>query len=134
VLKHLHSIGTEKSKGTKVFALAGKISKGGLIEVPMGITIRQIVENIGDGIADGNTFKAVQIGGPSGGCIPASKADTPIDYEETYKAGCNDGIRRHGGSGQHRLHGRYGKILPDIHSSNNLAENVHFAELEQSIC
>jgi NADH:ubiquinone oxidoreductase subunit F (NADH-binding)/NADH:ubiquinone oxidoreductase subunit E/NAD-dependent dihydropyrimidine dehydrogenase PreA subunit len=83
----LHSIGTEKSKGTKVFALAGKISKGGLIEVPMGITIREIVENIGDGIVNGNTFKAVQIGGPSGGCIPASKADTPIDYEELTKLG-----------------------------------------------
>jgi len=83
----LHSIGTEKSKGTKVFALAGKISKGGLIEVPMGITIREIVENIGDGIVNGNTFKAVQIGGPSGGCIPASKADTPIDYEELTKMG-----------------------------------------------
>jgi len=76
------SIGTEKSKGTKVFALAGKISKGGLIEVPMGITIRQIVENIGDGVAPGRTFKAIQIGGPSGGCIPASEADTPVDYEE----------------------------------------------------
>jgi NADH:ubiquinone oxidoreductase subunit F (NADH-binding)/NADH:ubiquinone oxidoreductase subunit E/NAD-dependent dihydropyrimidine dehydrogenase PreA subunit len=82
-----NSIGTEKSKGTKVFALAGKISKGGLIEVPMGITIRQIVENIGDGIADGNTFKAVQIGGPSGGCIPASKADTTIDYEKLTELG-----------------------------------------------
>jgi NADH:ubiquinone oxidoreductase subunit F (NADH-binding)/NADH:ubiquinone oxidoreductase subunit E/NAD-dependent dihydropyrimidine dehydrogenase PreA subunit len=81
------SIGTEKSKGTKVFALAGKISKGGLIEVPMGITIRQIVENIGDGIADGKTFKAVQIGGPSGGCIPESKADTTIDYEKLTELG-----------------------------------------------
>ncbi len=81
------SVGTEKSKGTKVFALAGKISKGGLIEVPMGITIREIVEKIGDGVGDSNTFKAVQIGGPSGGCIPASKADTPIDYEELTKLG-----------------------------------------------
>lgn len=81
------SVGTEKSKGTKVFALAGKISKGGLIEVPMGITIREIIENIGDGVAEGNTFKAVQIGGPSGGCIPASKADTAIDYEELTKLG-----------------------------------------------
>jgi len=81
------SVGTEKSKGTKVFALAGKISKGGLIEVPMGITIREIVEKIGDGVADGNTFKAVQIGGPSGGCIPESKADTSIDYEELIKLG-----------------------------------------------
>ena len=81
------AIGTQKSKGTKVFALAGKISKGGLIEVPMGITIRKIVEDIGDGVTDGNTFKAVQIGGPSGGCIPASEADTPIDYEELTKLG-----------------------------------------------
>jgi NADH:ubiquinone oxidoreductase subunit F (NADH-binding)/(2Fe-2S) ferredoxin/Pyruvate/2-oxoacid:ferredoxin oxidoreductase delta subunit len=76
------SIGTDKSKGTKVFALAGKISKGGLIEVPMGITIREIVENIGGGIAGGRQFKAVQIGGPSGGCIPASEADIPVDYEK----------------------------------------------------
>jgi len=80
-------IGTDKSKGTKVFALAGKISKGGLIEVPMGITIREIVEKIGDGVGPGKVFKAVQIGGPSGGCIPASKADTPIDYEELTKMG-----------------------------------------------
>jgi len=85
--KAFNSIGTEKSKGTKVFALAGKISKGGLIEVPMGITIRQIVENIGDGVAPGRTFKAVQIGGPSGGCIPASEADTPVDFEELTKMG-----------------------------------------------
>jgi NADH-quinone oxidoreductase subunit F len=81
------SIGTEKSKGTKVFALAGKISKGGLIEVPMGITIREIVEKIGMGVTEGRTFKAVQIGGPSGGCIPAAMADTPIDYEELLKMG-----------------------------------------------
>jgi NADH-quinone oxidoreductase subunit F len=81
------SIGTEKSKGTKVFALAGKISKGGLIEVPMGITIREIVENIGDGVGEGRSFKAVQIGGPSGGCIPANLSDTPIDYEQLTKMG-----------------------------------------------
>jgi NADH:ubiquinone oxidoreductase subunit F (NADH-binding)/Pyruvate/2-oxoacid:ferredoxin oxidoreductase delta subunit len=82
-----HAIGTDLSKGTKVFALAGKISKGGLIEVPMGITIRQIVEKIGDGVADGRKFKAVQIGGPSGGCIPASMADAEIDYEELTRMG-----------------------------------------------
>ena len=81
------SIGTEKSSGTKVFALAGKISKGGLIEVPMGITIRQIVEKIGDGVADGRKFKAVQIGGPSGGCIPEYHSDTAVDYEELTKMG-----------------------------------------------
>ncbi|MCK4624527.1 MAG: 4Fe-4S binding protein, partial [Phycisphaerae bacterium] len=75
------AMGTDLSKGTKVFALAGKVVRGGLVEVPMGITIRQIVEQIGGGILDGKQFKAVQIGGPSGGCIPASLADTPIDYE-----------------------------------------------------
>jgi NADH-quinone oxidoreductase subunit F len=80
-------IGTEKSRGTKVFALAGKISKGGLIEVPMGITIREIIEKIGDGVEEGRSFKAVQIGGPSGGCIPAALADTPIDYEELNNLG-----------------------------------------------
>ncbi|NRA36630.1 MAG: NAD(P)H-dependent oxidoreductase subunit E [Planctomycetes bacterium] len=73
--------GTETSKGTKVFALAGKVRYGGLVEVPMGITIREIVEEVGGGCPDGKKFKAVLIGGPSGGCIPASLADTPIDYE-----------------------------------------------------
>ena len=81
------SIGTEKSKGTKVFALAGKIARGGLIEVPMGTTIRQIVEQIGEGVAEGRVFKAVQIGGPSGGCIPASESDTPVDFEELTRMG-----------------------------------------------
>ena len=74
-------MGTETSKGTKVFALAGKIRRGGLIEVPMGITLRQIVEEIGGGIAGGKRFKAVQVGGPSGGCVPAALADTPVDFE-----------------------------------------------------
>lgn len=76
-----NKIGSQNSKGTKVFALAGKINRGGLIEVPMGISIRQIVEKIGGGIANGKRFKAVQIGGPSGACIPASLADTPVDFE-----------------------------------------------------
>jgi len=75
------ALGTRSSKGTKVFALAGKIRRGGLIEVPMGTTIREIVEEIGGGAAAGRRFKAVQIGGPSGGCIPARLADTPVDYE-----------------------------------------------------
>ncbi len=80
-------MGTTKSKGTKVFALAGKVARGGLIEVAMGTTIREIVENIGNGVAPGRKFKAVQIGGPSGGCIPESLADTPIDYEELTRLG-----------------------------------------------
>ncbi len=80
-------LGTEKSKGTKVFALAGKIKNGGLIEVPMGVTIRQVVEEIGGGVGNGRQFKAVQIGGPSGGCVPAELADTPIDYESLAAVG-----------------------------------------------
>jgi NADH:ubiquinone oxidoreductase subunit F (NADH-binding)/NAD-dependent dihydropyrimidine dehydrogenase PreA subunit len=80
-------IGSSGSKGTKVFALAGKVNRGGLIEVPMGITIRRIVEEIGGGIAKGKAFKAVQIGGPSGGCLPATMADLPIDYEALQGAG-----------------------------------------------
>ncbi len=82
-----NTIGTESSKGTKVFALAGKIARGGLIEVPMGITIREIVEEIGGGVPDGKAFKAVQIGGPSGGCIPASHANSPIDFESLKELG-----------------------------------------------
>ncbi len=81
------AIGTEHSKGTKVFALAGKVVRGGLIEVPMGTTIRQVIYDIGGGIANGRQFKAVQIGGPSGGCIPAALAETPIDYESLNKMG-----------------------------------------------
>ena len=81
------SLGTKSSKGTKVFSLAGKIARGGLIEVPMGITIREIVNEIGGGVPGGRQFKAVQIGGPSGGCIPAELADTPVDYEALSSVG-----------------------------------------------
>jgi NADH-quinone oxidoreductase subunit F len=81
------TLGTERSKGTKVFSLAGKVVRGGLIEVPMGITIREIVEEVGGGIKGGRTFKAVLAGGPSGGCIPASLAGTRVDYEELSSTG-----------------------------------------------
>jgi NADH:ubiquinone oxidoreductase subunit F (NADH-binding)/(2Fe-2S) ferredoxin len=80
-------LGTEKSKGTKVFALAGKIKNTGLVEVPMGTTLREIVFDIGGGIRDDRKFKAVQTGGPSGGCIPEQYLDTPVDYESLVKAG-----------------------------------------------
>ena len=80
-------IGTEKSKGTKVFALAGKIKNTGLIEVPMGTPLRTIVEEMGGGAPDGGRIKAVQTGGPSGGCIPAQHLDTPVDYESLTKLG-----------------------------------------------
>ncbi|MGK7929105.1 MAG: NuoF family protein [Spirulina sp.] len=80
------AIGTEKSKGTKIFALTGKIRNNGLIEVPMGITLREIVEEMGGGVPDGEV-KAVQTGGPSGGCIPADLLDTPVDYDSLSKVG-----------------------------------------------
>jgi len=81
------SIGTEKSKGTKVFALAGKINNVGLIEVPMGITLREIIYEIGGGIKNGKKFKAVQTGGPSGGCLTEAHLDTPIDFDSLVAAG-----------------------------------------------
>jgi len=76
------AMGAEKSKGTKVFALTGKIKNGGLVEIPMGLSLREIIFDIGGGIKDGRAFKAVQMGGPSGGCIPASLIDTPVTYED----------------------------------------------------
>lgn len=81
------SMGTEKSKGTKVFALGGKIKNTGLVEIPMGTTLREIVEEIGGGVPNGKKFKAAQTGGPSGGCIPASLIDTPIDYDNLIAIG-----------------------------------------------
>ena len=82
------SMGTEKSNGTKVFALGGKIKHTGLVEIPMGTTLREIVEEIGGGIPNGKKFKAAQTGGPSGGCIPASLIDTAIDYDNLIALGC----------------------------------------------
>lgn len=88
------ALGTPDSKGTKVFALTGKIRRGGLVEIPMGMTLRQVIYNIGGGIRDGKAFKAVQMGGPSGGCIPASLLDTVIDYK---KLGATGAIMGSGG-------------------------------------
>ena len=85
--KWFASIGTEASKGTKVFSLVGKINNTGLVEVPMGITLKEIIYDIGGGIPGGKKFKAVQTGGPSGGCIPASLIDMPVDYEKLTEAG-----------------------------------------------
>ena len=83
-----NSMGTEKSTGTKVFALGGKVNNTGLVEIPMGTTLREIIEDIGGGIPNGKKFKAAQTGGPSGGCIPASLMDTPIDYDNLTAIGC----------------------------------------------
>ena len=82
------SMGTERSKGTKVFALGGKIHNTGLVEIPMGTTLREIIEEIGGGIPHGKKFKAAETGGPSGGCFPASLMDTPIDYDNLTAIGC----------------------------------------------
>ncbi len=82
------STGTDRSKGTKVFALGGKIKHTGLVEIPMGTTLREIIEDIGGGIPNGKKFKAGQTGGPSGGCIPASLVDTPVDYDNLTAIGC----------------------------------------------
>ncbi len=81
------NLGTEKSNGTKVFALTGKIKNGGLVEVPMGMSLREVIYDIGGGIKDGKKFKAVQLGGPSGGCIPTELLDTPVEYEAINKTG-----------------------------------------------
>ena len=81
------SIGTEKSKGTKVFALAGKINNVGLIEVPMGTTLREVIFEIGGGIRNGKKFKGIQTGGPSGGCLSEKHLDTPIDFDNLIAAG-----------------------------------------------
>jgi len=83
----LQALGSGYGRGTKVFALAGKVARGGLIEVPMGITLRQIVEEIGGGVRGGKRFKAIQVGGPSGGCVPAELADTAVDYEALMQVG-----------------------------------------------
>ena len=91
VFKHgsawFSALGTDRSKGTKVFALAGKIRHAGLVEVPMGMSLREIIFDIGGGISDNRAFKAVQTGGPSGGCIPAEFLDTPVDYESLQELG-----------------------------------------------
>lgn len=81
------TIGTEGSKGTKVFSLVGKVVNTGLVEIPMGMTLRQLIDTIGGGVRDGKAFKAVQTGGPSGGCIPAQYLDTPVDFDELTKLG-----------------------------------------------
>ena len=86
--KWFNSIGTETSKGTKVFSLVGKVNNTGLVEVPMGITLQEIIYDIGGGIPNDKKFKAVQTGGPSGGCIPEELLDIPVDYESLAKAGC----------------------------------------------
>ncbi len=106
------SIGTEKSKGTKVFALAGKVNNVGLIEVPMGITLREVIFEIGGGIKNGKKFKGVQIGGPSGGCLTYKHLDIPIDYESLDCSRSYDGFWWYDHYGRRRLYGGCCQILP----------------------
>ena len=107
-------IGTEKSGGTKVFALAGKIRHTGLVEVPMGTTLREVVYDIGGGAADGKQLKAIQTGGPAGGCIPAKWIDIPIDFDTPGQGRLDHGQRRHDHPRRGRLHGRHRQVLRDL--------------------
>ncbi len=109
--------GTEKSRGTKTFSLVGKINRTGLIEVPMGIPLEEIIYGIGGGIPEGKTFKAVQTGGPSGGCMPASFLDSPVDYESLAAAGSIMGSGGMVVMDEDDLHGRRGPLLPQLHST-----------------
>ncbi len=117
-------IGTEKSKGTKIFSLVGKINNTGLVEVPMGITLREIIFDIGGGIPGGKKFKAVQTGGPSGGCLPTSKLDLPIDYESLTAAAADHGLGRHDRHGREDLHGRRRQVLPEL-PARRVLRQVH---------
>ena len=105
-------IGTPKSPGTAIFALTGKINNTGLIEVPMGIPLGEIIFDIGGGIPKGKQFKAVQTGGPLGGCLPASALNTPVDFDSLTAGRRHDGLRRHDRRRRRHLHGRVRQVLP----------------------
>ena len=107
-------LGTATSKGTKIFSLVGKIANTGLVEVPMGITLREIIFGIGGGILDGGEFKAVQIGGPSGGCIPKSLLDLRRGLREPQVGREHDGLGRHDRHGRDDLHGGHRPLLPAV--------------------
>ena len=109
------NIGTEKSKGTKTFSLAGKIKHTGLIEVPMGTSLKDIIYEIGGGAPDGKEIKGVQTGGPSGGCIPADLFDLSVDYESLAAGRFHHGLRRNGGDGSEYLHGRCDPLFPQFY-------------------
>ena len=118
-------LGTEQSKGTKVFALAGKVARGGLIEVPMGITIRQIVEEIGGGVRRRTArSRPCRSAGPSGGCVPAELADTARGLRSPGRGRGHHGLRRAGGAGRQRLHGRHRPLFPPLHAGP-IVRQVH---------
>lgn len=105
------SRGTAGSKGTKIFALTGCVKNTGLVEVPMGTSLRTIIEEIGGGVRNGVALKAVQTGGPSGGCLPVEKFDLPVDFETLAEAGSMGGLGRHGRHGPAHLHGGRGEVF-----------------------
>ena len=106
--------GTESSKGTKIFSLVGKITNTGLVEVPMGTPLRDIIYTIGGGIPGGKKFKAVQTGGPSGGCLPEALLDLPVGFDELTEGRFHDGLGRHDRHGRRHLHGRCREVLPRV--------------------
>ncbi len=114
----------QRSKGTKVFALTGKITNTGLVEIAMGMTLRQIIFGIGGGVPDGHKFKAVQTGGPSGGCLPEEHLDLNISYDALIGAGNDDGIRRHDRHGRHFVHGERGSLLRGV-LHDGIVRQVH---------
>ncbi len=108
------SLGTPTSPGTAVFALTGMVNRTGLIEVPMGVTLGQIISEIGGGVPRGRKFKAVQTGGPLGGCLPAAYLDTAVDFDSLQGRGRGDGIGRHDRGGRNHLHGRVRQVLHEV--------------------
>ena len=108
------ALGTARSRGTKAFSLVGKVKNTGLVELPMGTTLREIVFGIGGGILGDRPFKAVQTGGPSGGCLPAACLDLPVDYEAAGRGRLHDGLRRHDRDGRSDLHGGCRALLPAL--------------------
>ena len=116
------AFGNDTCKGTKVFSLAGKIVNGGLVEVPMGSTLRDVIFDVGGGIKDGKKFKAVQIGGPSGGCVPACAPRHAGRLREPRRDRRHRRLRRHGGRRRHHLHGRPRQVLPAVHPERELRQ------------
>ena len=107
--------GSAKSSGTKVFSLVGKVMNTGLVEMPLGTPLKTFIYDIGGGGMHGHNVKAVQTGGPSGGCIPHEMFDTPVDYESLAQARLDHGLGRHGGDGRRQLHGRRRPLLHRVH-------------------
>ena len=116
------SLGTEGSPGTAVFALTGQVERTGLIEVAMGITVREIIEDVGGGVALGKHFKAVQTGGPLGGCLPEQYLDTPVDFDSLRAIGRGDGIRRHDRGRRDHLHGGVRPLFHEVRGGRKLRQ------------